>query len=195
MHSQACLSWPWEHDALLLPPVTPTASHAAVVLLQASKVSRTLVDSLNSLPRQPAAARGLDTQGLPQPPFPDLPELAPALPDKPYYGLNDKHPAWTPELASQVDAYRRFQLGKSCLVRPGKAVKRKTASKEHCTLVCLLGYVHDSLQLPGQLTLATCLQPDLVALFITAKIQAGQNYGTVLKVPRDMLKVRAALPV
>ena len=153
-----------------------------------------LLDQLSSLGRQPAAVHGLQLGGedlIPQPPFMDIPAEAPQLPAGDY-GMRVHEPAhWTPVLGEHLDSFEALQRGEPCLAKPNKRVKGISMEKTACCVRCFLGYAAVACKLPLTLGLALCLQPWLMALFVRAKVQAGQGQQTVGKVIAQLSKVVA----
>ena len=162
--------------------------------VQAAKVPDRLQEALAVIPALPEQLQGLDFQAdglrVPQPPYPDLPDSAPSLPKAPYGLTAQDGSLWSPVLDSQWDSFTTWCIRPANLSRVSRPISKKTLSNVQCTISCFLGYVWRSLKLGGSmLTLAACLQPQLIVHFIRAKMQAAQQQQTVIKVHSHLLKV------
>ena len=154
-----------------------------------------LVARLCELGQQPAAARGLSAHNLPEGPFPDIPDSAPllsgGLAGNRSQALDRHSPAWNPSLSSQLDSFQQWQTAPSSLARIGLPLGAQAARQQFVFITGFLGYCAYSLRLSVLITLAACLQPELVALYIRAKMQAGQGRETCQQVPQNLLKARS----
>ena len=127
---------------------------------------------------------------VPQPPYPDLPDTAPPLPSY-FYSLSPKDgDLWSTALDREWTSFRIWCTSPPCLARPSKPICQQSLKSQMVTLGSFLGYCARALQLGGsKLTLAAALQPQLIACFIRAKMQAGQQQQTVVKVQMHLYKV------
>ena len=162
--------------------------------VQAAKVPDRLQEALAVIPALPEQLQGLNFQAdglrVPQPPYPDIPDSAPTLPKQPYGLTAQDCSLWSPELDSQLDSFSTWCTRPANLARISKVASKQTMKNVLCTVRCFLGYCARSLKLSGSmLTLAACLQPQLIAAFARAKMQTGQEQQTVVKINDHLQRV------
>ena len=150
-----------------------------------------------AIPGLPDRLQGFNFQAngdrVPQPPYPDLPDSAPALPGRSAYGLRPRHtPLWNTSLDSQWGSFSAWCTKPADPSRGDSTppMSPKYFQNVQSTVSCYLGYVARSLELGrSMLTLAACLQPKLIVQFIRAKMQAAHEQESVAAVPAHLKKV------